>query len=169
MADDAISKTRRKRAMHALQDLGEALVALNGERLAALDLPEPLREALDEAKRMKGFEAKRRQRQYIGRLMRDVDPAPIRARLDAWEGNSRAHAAWLHEVERWRDRLLADAETLTQLARICPGADLQHLRTLVRNARAEAAAGKPPRHYRALFQALKELMPEPGGDGADRG
>ena len=169
MAEEVISKTQRKRAMHALQDLGEALVALNGERLAALDLPEPLREAVHEAKRLKGFEAKRRQVQYIGRLMRDVDPGPIRARIDAWEGTSRLHAAWLHDLERWRERLLADAEAVTELARTCPAADLQHLHTLVRNARSEAAAGKPPRHYRALFQALKELLPEPGPDEAASG
>jgi ribosome-associated protein len=168
MADEAISKTQRKRAMHALQDLGEALVGLSPERRAALDLPEPLREAVDEAKRLKSFEARRRQLQYIGRLMRDVDPEPIRARIDAWEGNSRLHAAWLHDLERWRDRLLADADALTEVAQACPGADLQHLRTLVRNARADADAGKPPRHYRALFQALKELMPEPGCDEAAR-
>lgn len=169
MADDAISKTQRKRAMHALQDLGEALVALSDERLAALDLPEPLRDAVDEARRLKGFEARRRQVQYIGRLMREVDPAPIRARIETWEGNSRAHAAWLHDVERWRERLLADADALTELAGACPNADLQQLRTLVRNARAESAAGKPPRHYRALFRALKELLPEPGFGAQDRG
>jgi ribosome-associated protein len=164
MADEVISKTQRKRAMHALQDLGEALVALNGERLAALELPELLREAVDEARRLKGFEARRRQMQYIGRLMRDIDPTPIRLRITAWEGNSRLHAAWLHDLERLRERLLVDTEAFAELARACPQADLQHLRNLVRNARAESAAGKPPRHYRALFRALKELMPEPGDD-----
>lgn len=169
MSDEAISKTRRKQAMHALQDLGEALVGLSPERFAALDLSEPLREAVHDAKRLKGFEARRRQLQYIGRLMREVDPEPIRARLAAWEGNSRAHAAWLHDLERWRERLLADVEALTELARTCPGADLQRLRTLVRNARAEAEAGKPRRQYRALFRALKELMPEPGPDEAVHG
>jgi ribosome-associated protein len=169
MADEVISKTRRKRAMHALQDLGEALVELNAERLAALDLPEPLREAVDEARRLKAFEARRRQMQYIGRLMRDVDPGPIRARIDAWEGNSRLHTAWLHDLERWRERLLADVDALAELARTYPGADLQHLHNLVRNARAESAAGKPPRHYRSLFRALKELLPEPGVDAAPRG
>ncbi|MFO1205483.1 MAG: ribosome biogenesis factor YjgA [Burkholderiales bacterium] len=164
MADDAISKTRRKRAMHDLQDLGEALVELSSERLAALALPEPLGEAVREARRLKSFGARRRQAQYIGRLMREVDPAPIRARIDAWEGNSRAHAAWLHDLERWRERLLTDGQTLTELAQKFPGADLQHLHTLVRNAREDAASGKPPKHYRALFRALKELMPEPAPD-----
>ena len=164
MEDGFISKTRRKQAMHALQDLGEALVALGDKRLAALDLPDPLREAVQEAKRLKGFEARRRQLQYIGRLMREVDPVPIQARISAWEGNSRLHAAWLHDLEHWRERLLSDVEALAELARTSPGADLQHLRNLVRNAQAESAAGKPPRSYRALFQALKSLMPEPSVD-----
>lgn len=169
MADDAISKTRRKRAMHALQDLGKALIDLSSDRLAALELPEPLGEAVREAKRLKSFGAQRRQAQYIGRLMREVDPAPIRARIDAWTGNSRAHAAWLRDLERWRERLLTDTETLTDLARRFPGADLQHLRTLVRRARDDAASGRPPRHYRALFRALKELMPEPAPDTGPQG
>lgn len=169
MADDLISKTQRKQAMHALQDLGEALVALSNERLATLELPEPLAEAVREAKRLKSFGAQRRQAQYIGRLMRDIDPAPIRARIDAWEGNSRTHAAWLQDLERWRERLLNDALALTDLAQIFPGADLQQLRTLVRNARDETATGKPPRHYRALFRALKELMPEPAPDAEAQG
>jgi ribosome-associated protein len=168
VTDEEISKTRRKQAMHALQDLGEELVALSSERLAVLDLPEPLDAAVREAKRLKSFGAQRRQAQYIGRLMRDIDPAPIRACIEAWASNSRAHAAWLHEVERWRERLLADAQAMTELAHAYPAADLQHMRSLVRNARDEVAAGAAPRHYRALFRALKALMPEPGPD-ADSG
>jgi ribosome-associated protein len=167
MEDGLISKTRRKREMHALQDLGEALVGLNGERLACLDLPEPLREAVEEARRVKGFEARRRQLQYIGRLMRDVDPAPIQARITAWESGSRIQTAWLHDLERWRERLLVDPDALTELAQTCPGADLQHLRNLVRNARLEAEAQKTPRHYRALFHALRDLMPQPEFDETD--
>jgi ribosome-associated protein len=169
VTDEEISKTRRKQVMHALQDLGEALVELSNERLAALDLPEPLDAAVREAKRLKSFGARRRQAQYIGRLMRDIDPAPIRARIETWAGNSRAHAAWLHEVERWRERLLSDAQAMTELARAYPGADLQHLRGLVRSARDEVASGKAPRHYRALFRALKSLMPEPGPDAEASG
>lgn len=155
------SKTQRKKEMHALQDLGSELLTLSSERLASLDLPEPLRAAVNEAHRLKGFGARRRQLQYIGRLMREVDPVPIQARLAAWDGTSRAHSAWLHEVERWRERLLADPDALADFAAERPGADLQQLHTLIRSARLEVDGGKPPKHFRALFQALKSIIPEP--------
>ena len=83
-ARDAPSKTRRKHDMHALQALGVALVALDPKRLATLALPEQLAEAIAFARRVRQHEARRRQMQYIGRLMRDVDPAPLRAALEAW-------------------------------------------------------------------------------------
>jgi ribosome-associated protein len=169
MHDEPISKTRRKQEMHALQDLGATLVTLNDEQLASLHLPESLLDAVQEAGRLKGFEARRRQLQYIGRLMRDVDAAPIRARIASLESSSRVHTAWLHDLERWRDRLLLDPDALYELGHACPGADLQHLHQLVRNARAEADARKPPRSYRALFRALKELMPEPAPNDASPG
>lgn len=167
MEEGFISKTRRKKEMHALQDLGAELVALSADRLGELELPEALLEAVRAAQRLKGFEARRRQLQFIGRLMRDVDPAPIRARLSKWNGGNRAHSAWLHDMERWRERLLADPEAVNELAQLGAGSDLQHLRTLVRNARNEAAAGKPPKHFRALFQELKGLFPEPEPDDAN--
>jgi ribosome-associated protein len=154
------SKTQRKKAMHELQSLGERLVGLNAEQLARVELPELLREAVQEAARIKGHEARRRQMQYIGRLMREVDPEPIRETLSAWEGRSRAHAAHEHDIGRWRDRLLEDAEAFAEFARLFPRADLQHLRTLVRQALAEREAGRPPKSYRELFRALRDSMPE---------
>jgi ribosome-associated protein len=167
MEERGASKTQRKKEMHALQDLGAELVVLSETRLACLDLPEALLAAVREARQLKAHEARRRQLQFIGRLMRDVNPAPIRARIAAWQGTSRAHAAWLHEVEAWRERLLGDPDALSELATLHPGADLQHLRTVIRNARQETQAGKPPRHFRALFQALKALIAEPVLDEAE--
>jgi ribosome-associated protein len=166
MDETTLSKTRRKRQMEALQSLGERLVRLNGERLAQMDLPEPLREAVEEARRMHAHGARRRQLQYIGRLMRSVDPGPIRARLEAWDGTSREHAAWLHRLERLREGLVADDQAVAELARECPGSDLQRLRSLARAARREAAEGRPPRSFRALFDALKEMIPPPGAAAA---
>jgi len=160
--DDRPSKTRRKQDMHALQALGAALVALGPGQLAAIDMPESLREAVLAAKRIASREARRRQLQYIGRLMRAVDPAPIRAKLDEWRGQSREATAALHRLERWRGRLLADERALTEFATEFPGADLQRLRALVRNARDEQAGGerdgKPPRAFRALFREIKAIM-----------
>ena len=153
------SKTQRKKAMHELQSLGERLVALNAEQLARVELPELLREAVQEAARVKGHESRRRQMQYIGRLMREVDPEPIRETLAAWEGRSRVHAAREHDIGRWRERLLEDQAAISEFARLSPGADLQHLRTLVRQALAEREAGRAPKSYRELFRALRESIP----------
>jgi ribosome-associated protein len=141
-------------------------VALNGERLAQMDLPDALRSAVEEARRIRSHGALRRQMQYIGKLMRSVDPEPIRARLAAWDGSSREHTAWLHRLERLREGLVADDRAADELAREYPGADLQRLRSLSRNARKDAAEGRPPRNFRALFDALKEIIPPPGAAGA---
>jgi ribosome-associated protein len=155
MRDDAPSKTQRKLEMQALQALGERLVALTAAQLAAIDLPEPLREAVAEAQRIRSREAHRRQLQYIGRLMREVDPAPIRARLEVWDGSSRAATAAHHQAERWRERLLGDDAALTEFARTHPRADLQRLRACVREARKERLAGREPRHFRELFRLIR--------------
>ncbi len=156
MHDDAPSKTERKREMHALQALGQRLVALNAAQLASIDLPEPLREALAAAQRIRAREAHRRQLQYIGRLMREIDPAPIRAQLEVWDGRSRAATAAHHRAERWRERLLDDDAALTEFARAHPQADLQRLRACVREARKERLAGREPRHFRDLFRLIRD-------------
>ncbi|BCK88306.1 hypothetical protein MIZ01_2109 [Sideroxyarcus emersonii] len=155
------SKTKIKKQMQELQDIGKTLTGLPNEKLRELDLPENLLEALTEYKRMTKFGALNRQLQYIGRLMRDVEPAPILAKLDAWNGVSRQHTAWLHQLEHWRDRLLEQPEALTELLAAHPEADAQRLRTLIRNAQKEKEAAKPPKSYRELFQALREIIPEP--------
>jgi ribosome-associated protein len=154
------SKTRRKQAMHALQDIGERLVQIDHGRLRELCLPERLTEAILEAGRMHQHGARRRQMQYIGRLMRDVDAAPILEKLERWSGTGRRETARLHLLERWRARLLEDEGALSELVRICPGADVRQLHLLVRNTRREALAGGPPKSFRALFQALRDTIPE---------
>lgn len=153
------SKTRRKREMHALQDLGEQMVQLDAKRLAELDLPEVLAQAVLEAKRMRKHGALRRQLQLIGKLMRQVDAQPIQDKLDAWNGLNLAHAARLHQLERWREQLLTDGLALNEFVQRYPSADLQSLRTLVRNARQERLTGKSPRSFRALFKELQKIVP----------
>jgi ribosome-associated protein len=155
------SKTQRKQAMQELQALGERLVGLNDERLAAVELPEPLRDAVLEARRIRSREGRRRQLQYIGKLMRSIDPAPIRARFAAWDGQSAAANAAHHRAERWRERLLDDEGSLTEFARECPGADLQQLRACLREARGDRVAGKASRHYRELFRLVKAALEAP--------
>ncbi len=155
------SKTKIKKQMHDLQDIGKTLTALPNDKLRELNLEENLLEAILEYKRISKFGAQKRQLQYIGRLMRDVEPAPILAKLDAWNGVSRQHTAWLHQVEHWRDRLLEQPEALTELLAAHPDADAQHLRALIRNAQKEREAGKPPKNYREIFQVLRDIIPEP--------
>ena len=152
------SKTQVKKHMHELQALGERLVALNADQLDTMELPEDLRAALEEARRVPGRESRRRHMQYIGRLMREVDPAPIREQLSAWDGQSREQAARLHGIERWRERLLDDDAAVEEFLRERPGADSQRLRALIRNARAERAAARSPRAYRELFRFLRQIF-----------
>lgn len=154
------SKTKIKKQMHELRDLGKELTELGKDQLAQLDLPESLRDAIREMKNINKFGAQRRQMQYIGKLMRDVDTAPILAKLDVWKGTSQQHIGYMHQLERWRDRLLESDGALTELLAAHPQADAQRLRTLIRNAQKEMEAGKPPKNFREIFQVLREIIPE---------
>ncbi|MBS0543346.1 MAG: DUF615 domain-containing protein [Proteobacteria bacterium] len=158
------SKSSLKREMHALQDLGEQLVALSPERLKKVPLPDALYEAIRDAQRFK-MEARRRQMQYIGKLMRKIDPEPIQAQLDIFNGNSAAEVAKMHRLERLRNDLLEDEMVIGTIAEAWPEADLQYLRTLRRNALKEREAGKPPKSFREIFRVLREL--EEGGAPQD--
>ena len=151
------SKTQRKHAMEELQSLGEALVDLPAERLKKIELSDELREAIGAAQRMTRLdEAKRRQMQYIGRLMRSADIEPLRAALADARGESASETARLHRLERLRSELLADEKTIQEIATLYPAIDLQHLRSLRRAALKEQQQNKPPRNFRAIFQLLKE-------------
>jgi len=152
-----LSKTRRKAAMHALQDLGQELLALSNDRLAQLDLPEILFDAIREGKRISAHGAMARHRQYIGKLMREIDTAPISEQLARWKGLHQEDNARFHQLEKWRERLLQDDQALSELLARYPQADSQHLRTLIRNARKEAEQMKPPRSSRELFKQLRAL------------
>lgn len=152
------SKTRIKAAMQELQDLGSELVALSPGHLARLDLPENLHGAIADWQRFTKHEAKRRQLQYIGKLMRSIDPEPIRAGLALLRGESAAEIARMHRLERLRERLLEDEQVLQEILQEWPQADPSQLRQLRRNALKEKEANKPPKNFRAIFQALKALM-----------
>lgn len=153
-----ISKTQRKKAVHALQDLGVELVELPEERLAAIELPERLRDAVMEARHITAHEARRRQMQYIGKIMRKVDAEPIRAALDAWRAKSDGHTALHKSIERWRVRLLSDDAALAELLIEFPRADILRLGALIRGTSRERATKQPPRSYRELYQALRALL-----------
>ncbi len=163
MTDEPIplSKTRRKAQMTALQQLGERLVETDPARVAQLDLPDTLRAAIDEARRIRKHEARRRQMQYIGRLMRGVDPAPIEAWLERQARGQIVDRAVHLACERWRERLLADPGSLEALYEAEAGVDRDRLQALIARARAEQGEGQPPRAYRELYRALRETLDRP--------
>jgi len=159
---DRPSKSARKRESQALQDLGEILIALPDALLAELPLPDALRAAVLEARRITSRGAQLRQRQYIGKLMRKLDAQPIREALRQHEERQRADARRFQRVEQWRDRLVREGEpALRELMAVVDNdaeADSTELTRLVTEARNEAAAGGTPRAARILFQRLRALL-----------
>jgi ribosome-associated protein len=125
--------------------------------LKRIKLPENIFEAVRECQKITAHGARRRQVAYLGKLMRGVDDEPIRAGLAMLRGESSAETARLHRLERFRVRLLEDEAVLAEIAALWPAVDLQHLRTLRRNALKEQENNKPPKNFRAIFQVLQEL------------
>jgi ribosome-associated protein len=160
-AAEVMSKTKRKAAVEALQDLGEKLVTLPRDKLEKLDLPENLDGAIKEAKRITSNGALRRQMQYIGRLMREIDTVPIVEQLQRWEGKHSAETAHFHQLEHWRTRLLNEENALSEFMHQYPHVDSQHMRALIRNSQRELRANKPPKSSRELFKLLRDITESP--------
>ena len=156
--DEFISKTQRKKQMTDLQKVGAELVRLSPEQLARIEMPESLREAVLACKRFTKHEAIRRQMQYIGRIMRDIDAGPIAAQLAEIEAPSKRQSALFHVAERWRADLLDEPDAVARFVKEFPEADPHRLRSLADEAREERRASKPPRSYRELFHVLNALL-----------
>ncbi|XPV75286.1 MAG: ribosome biogenesis factor YjgA [Desulfovibrio sp.] len=158
MADRSKSRSQVKRELKELQDLGIRLTKLKKPELRRLDLPQTLNDAIIECQRLKR-EALRRQHQYIGSLMREIDADLIRDAVDNIQSGKQHDQAQFHEVERWREELLSGNNTLLgEIIDTCPGANAQHIRQLIRNANTEQKKGKAPKSSRALFKYLRELI-----------
>jgi ribosome-associated protein len=158
---DGPSKSQVKRDMLALQKLGEQLVAEPKDRIMRVPMPDEVRTAILDSQRIKGHEGRRRQMQFVGKMMRSLNEeqiAAIRKVMDGWKGQSKAETAAMHALERQREKLLANDQALTDLIAQYPAIDAQHLRTLIRNARKEQEQSKPPKAYREIFQILKALQ-----------
>jgi ribosome-associated protein len=164
---NAQSRTAQKQASQALQAMGEELVAAPDSLLASLPLPEPLTDAIRDARTFTSFGAKRRQAQFIGKLMRRLDDDTvdaIRTALSTEHGKVAKAARQLHEAEQWRDSLIADDERLAQWVERFPGGNIQELRSLIRQARRDAAATEPrtsERHgraYRQIFSLVRAAL-----------
>ena len=158
--NDGPSKSELKRQMTERQKLAEVLAALSSDALKTIPMDEAIKAAIAETNKIKSFEAIRRHKQYLGKLMRFLDEAELEAiqkRLDAIQGVSKAETEKLHFLESYRDRLIADDDTFTKLIEQFPEMDIQNMRTLIRNARREKEQNKPPKAYREIFRCLKEL------------
>lgn len=168
---DRPSKSQLKRDMLALQVLGKELAELPKEAFRKLPLPEALLDALTDVRKITDHEGRRRQMQFVGKVMRrltEEEVAALRAALDVIKGLSRSETVKLHTIERWRDQLIATDEALTDFLQRYPGVDVQEGRTLIRNARREAEQKRSPRYYRELFQWVKAAVsPAQRGAGAD--
>jgi ribosome-associated protein len=153
------SKTRRKEESHELQGLGEALLEFSDAQLTTLGLGESLVDAISASRRIRTHEARRRQMQLIGKLMRSADVELARVAVAERQLGRARDSLALHSAERWRAELIADDAATTRFASAHAGADLQRLRALVRNARKDAAAApeqRSGRAYRELFQFIRE-------------
>ena len=165
------SKTELKKESTELQKLGEALLTLRSDLFERLELPEGLITALDQLKRITNFEGRRRQLQYVGKLMRQLEPETLQAvrdALDEQRGGSAQQTLALHAAEKWRDDLIADDEALQSWLAAHPETDVQQLRALIRQARKDGAPtqdevskGLAPRRgraFREIFQLVRDTL-----------
>jgi ribosome-associated protein len=162
------SKSALKRMSHDLQALGKQLLEMPDARLNDIEMPERLRDALANYKSTRSFEGKRRQLQFIGKVMREVDAEPLREAVAEFQLGHARNALELHQAERWRTELLSeDKDVVTRWVAEHPDTDVQQLRALVRNARKDQAAAPEKRNgraYRELFQFIKHAMMADAGE-----
>jgi ribosome-associated protein len=156
------SKTQAKQKSHSLQDLGEAVAELSADALKAIDMPEVLRDAIEQYRRTKSHEGRRRQMQYVGKLMHRADEDALREAVAAATLGTAQNALALHEAESWRAELIANDDAMTRWLNEHPQTDTQELRSLVRQARKDAAGLAPearqPKSFRDLFQYIKPML-----------
>ena len=164
------SKSELKRQSNELQKLGEQLVDAPRDRVKRVPMPDDVRDVILETQTITNHEGRRRALQFVGKKMRTLDEeevAVIQRAIDSWKGASKSETAALHALERRREKLLADDKALTVLLEENPELDVQHLRTLIRNARKEVAESKPPKAYREIFQILKDLSKKKKADAEE--
>lgn len=155
--EELVSKTKLKAEADALQALGVRLCELTKDKLVKLNLPEALYTAVIESNKITANGATRRHKQYLGKLMRYIDPTEIEDQLSRWDGKNSAENAYFHGLERWRDRLINEPEALALFMASYPNTESQRIRTLIRNAQKEQITNKPPKSSRELFKLLREI------------
>ncbi len=157
-ADDGPSKSARKREANAVLDMAKTLVEMGNKLFASLTLDDEVREAALLAKNIRAYGGRKRQIQYLAKLMRKADVDAIQSQLQAIEDRAETSKREHHQLEKWRDRLIEEGDAaLSELLTEKPHADRQQLRQLIRNAQREKQREQPPKSARALFQYLKTL------------
>jgi len=156
--DEEVSKSQKKREATALQDLGERLITLSDKQLKEIDMPESLNDAVLLARNIKARSGRKRQLQYIGKIMRNIDVEPIETFFAKLDNKHHDANKIFHQLERWRDRILAEGnDVLTEVKEQFPEVDMQRMRQLVRNANNSKNEKTSTRAKREIFQYLKEL------------
>lgn len=154
-----VSKTRRKKDCDAMQEIGERMIALNSDELSQIDMDDELRRAIEEAQRIKSHGALKRQKQYIGKIMRSMDSDSLEQQLDRLLHRHDLHNAEFKRMEKWRESMLENGDSaINEFIEQYPLADRHHLRQLVRNADREKKANKPPSAYRQIFKYIREIV-----------
>ncbi|WP_147822027.1 ribosome biogenesis factor YjgA [Salidesulfovibrio onnuriiensis] len=163
----APSRSQLKREMTALQKLAEELVDLGPELAKKAPLNDNLLAAVTESFKIKKHEARRRHFQYIGKLMRDIDPQSLQDYIETIRSGRQAQTGAFHELEQWRDRLMeGDDELVEELVERFPDMDIQRFRQMVRNARKERESGKKPKAFRELFRMLRAAQEQVADENA---
>lgn len=154
------SKSQLKRESHALQDIGKRMLELSNDQLDTLTISDTLRAAIEESRRIRQNEAKRRHLQYIGKVIRqETDPEGLSRQIDAFYSGSEEHTRRHHLAERWRDRMIEEGDSAVgEFLEYCTNADIQHLRNLARNAKRDAQKEKTTGQPRKLFRYLRECI-----------
>lgn len=156
--DNWVSKTQRKHECDDMQGLGEKMIALNKEDLASIHMDDELRRAIEEAQRMKSHGALKRQRQYIGKVIRNLEDDTLEPQLNRILHKHDIHNANFKRMEKWRDAMLENGdEAINGFLEQYPDADRHHLRQLIRNAKKEKLNNKPPAAYRQIFKYIREI------------
>lgn len=164
--EEFISKTQRKKQAHDLQALGVALSKLPSEQFARIQMPEALREAIQEARRFTRHEAIRRQMQYVGRMMREMDCTPILEQLTALTAPSKKQTALFHRAEKWREEILSNPLAIDEFLQEFPAAEAEKLRAQVLLAADERKTSKTPKQYRILFHMINALVQASGREAS---
>lgn len=152
------SKSQVKRDCDALQKLGEEMLAMRQSELDAMDLPEELNEALREARKIQSRGGLKRHRQYIGKVMRQIDSEAVKNQIEQFRHKHDTNTMQFRKIEQWRDRLLVDdKDALSEVIEAHPEVDRQHINQLIRQAKRELEQAKPPTSSRKLFKYLREL------------